>query len=165
MVLVAASHEDWRTRNPTAGNEEDRADRFVRIAAFLSHIGLSRLLGVLFRPAMAVEYAADLRRYLPTRAAESEIAYLAQAKHVQAMADEVRAMRATEAQLRAARNFGDIPLIVLSERWMFSENHDASEREAARVEGELQTELSRFSRNGKHIRVDSGHLIPLENPP
>lgn len=164
IVIVASGHEDWRIRNPAVGAEQDGIDRFIRLAAFLSHVGLSRLLGVLFRPAMAQEYVVDLRKYLPPRAAESEIAYLAQAKHVQAMADEIRTTPETEAQLRSARDFGDIPLIVLSERWVFSEKPSVREREAARIEDELQTELSRFSRKGKHVQVNSGHLIPLEKP-
>ncbi len=28
----------------------------------------------------------------------------------------------------------------------------------------MQAEMSRFSRRGKHVRVESGHLIPLEKP-
>ena len=36
--------------------------------------------------------------------------------------------------------------------------------EAARIEDELQQEMSRSSRRGRHIRIESGHLIPLEKP-
>ena len=80
------------------------------------------------------------------------------------MADEIRAMRATESELRRARDLGDIPLIVLSEKWMLPDEPEPQDIEAARIEDELQQEMSRFSRRGKHVRVDSGHLIPLERP-
>lgn len=165
LVIVASGHEDWRARNPAAGPaEDDGSDLIVRAAAVLSPVGLSRLIGVLFRPAIAEEYAAELRKYLPPRAAESEIAFLAQSKHAQAMAAELRTIPRTEQELRQARDFGDIPLIVLSEKWTFSAAPSSREREAARIEDELQSEISRFSRNGQHIRIDSGHMIPLEKP-
>jgi pimeloyl-ACP methyl ester carboxylesterase len=165
LVIVASGHEDWRTRNPSAGPaEDDGLDRMIRAVAVLSPTGLPRLIGVLFRPAVAAEYAAELRRYLPARAAESEITFLAQSKHARAMAAEIRTMRETEQQLRHARDFDDIPLIVLSEKWTFSADPRPTEAEAARIEDELQTEISRFSRRGKHIRVDAGHMIPLEKP-
>jgi pimeloyl-ACP methyl ester carboxylesterase len=165
MVIVASGHEDWRTRNPPAVNEDiDAVDRFIQAAAVLSRVGVSRLIGALFHPAVAEEYAALLRKYLPPRVAESEVAYLAQPKHIRAMAEETRATSETEAQLRTARDFGDMPLIVLSERWDLSPQSGAKEKEAARVEDELQGEMARFSRNGRQIRVDSGHLIPLEKP-
>ena len=139
-------------------------DRLFQVIAWLSPTGLPRLFGMLFQPSMAADYVADLRKWLPERAYKSEITFLAQSKHAQAMADEIRAMRATESELRRARDFGDIPLIVLSEKWLLPEKPETRDIEAARIEDELQEEMSRFSRRGKHVRVDSGHLIPLEKP-
>ena len=139
-------------------------DRLIQVIAWLSPTGLPRLAGMLFQPSMAAEYAAYLRKWLPERAYRSEITFLAQSKHAQAMADEIRAMRATESELRRARDFGDIPLVVLSEKWMLPDKPEPRDMEAARIEDELQEEISRFSRRGKHVRVDSGHLIPLEKP-
>jgi len=164
LVIVASGNEDWRTRNPSAGSEDEAMDRLIQVIAALSPTGLPRIIGVLFRPSMAADYAADLRKYLPRRAAESEITFLAQSKHARAMADEIRATRATEAELRKARNFGDIPLIVLSEKWVLPANPERRDIEASRIEDELQAEMSRFSRRGTHVRVESGHLIPLEKP-
>jgi len=164
LVIVASGHEDWRTRNPAAGPEDESMDRLIQMIAWLSPTGLPRLFGMIFRPSMAADYAADLRKYLPTHAYESEITFLAQSKHARAMADEIRAMRATEAELRQARDFSDIPLIVLSEKWVLPEKPEPRDIEAARIEDELQEEMALFSRNGQHARVDSGHLIPLEKP-
>jgi pimeloyl-ACP methyl ester carboxylesterase len=160
MVIVASDHEDQRTRKPSAGAEDAGVVRFLRAARG----GLARLRSLLFRPTVDKEYAAHLRKYLPVRAAESEIAYLAQSKHAKATSEDRRRIPAIEAQLRAARDFGDIPLIVLSERRAFSNPGSADEIEAARIADELQAEMSRFSRNGKHVRVDSGHMMPLEKP-
>jgi hypothetical protein len=104
---------------------------------------------MLFQPAMAADYAADLHKWLPERAYKAEITFLAQSKHAQVMADEIRAMRATESELRRARDFGDIPLIVLSEKWILPDEPEPHDIEAARIEDELQQEMSRFSRRGK----------------
>ena len=165
LVIVASGHEDWRARNPAATPfEDDGLDLLIHAVAVLSPTGLPRVIGGLFRPAVAAEYAADLRKYLPPSAAESEITFLAQSKHARAMAAEIRATPQTEGSLRHARDFGDTPLIVLSEKWIFAGTPSPREAEAARIEDELQSEISRFSRRGKHVRVDSGHLIPLEKP-
>lgn len=164
LVIVASGHEDWRMRNPFATPEDESMDRVIQVIAWLSPSGLPRLAGILFQPAMIADYAADLRKWLPERAYKSEITFLAQSKHAKAMADEIRATRATEAELRRARDFGDIPLMVLSERSMLPDKPESHDVEAARIEDELQQEMSRFSRRGKHVRVDSGHLIPLERP-
>jgi hypothetical protein len=45
-----------------------------------------------------------------------------------------------------------------------SEEAGPRDLEATRIEDELQEDMARFSRRGKHIRVKSGHLIPLEKP-
>ena len=153
MVIVASGNED------SPPSVDDSMDRMIQVIAALSPTGLPRLIGVLFKPSFAADYAAELRRYLPARAAESELTFLAQTRHARAMARETRAARATALELRKARDFGDLPLVVLSERPAMPANH-----EAARVEDQLQDEMSRWSRRGKHIRVDSGHMILLEKP-
>lgn len=164
LVIVASGNEEWRTRNPYAPPEDNSMDRAIQVIAALSPTGLPRVVGMVFKPAMAADYAADLRKYLPARAAEAEITYLAQTKHARAMANEIRAMRATEAELQQARDFGNRPMMVLSEKWVLPDEPEPRDIEAARVEDELQTEMARFSGNGKHVRIDSGHLIPLEKP-
>ena len=164
LVIVASGNEDWRTRNPSAGPGDEAMDFVIQTIATLSPTGLPRVAGVLLRPAVIADSAADLRKYLPAHAFESEITFLAQTKQARAMADETRAMRATEKQLRAARDFGDLPLVVLSERWVFPDKPQPQDLEMARIEDELQEEMARFSSRGKHVRVDAGHLIPLEKP-
>ena len=110
LVIVASGHEDWRTRSPFAPPEDESMDHLFKAIAWLSPTGLPRLFGMLFQPSFAADYFADLRKWLPERAYKSEITFLAQSKHAQAMADEIRSMQTTASELRRARNFGDIPL-------------------------------------------------------
>jgi hypothetical protein len=57
-----------------------------------------------------------------------------------------------------------MPLVVLSEKWVYSPTAGAEEKEEARREDERQTRLARLSSRGQKIGLESGHLIPLENP-
>src|SRR5262249_8545045 len=63
-----------------------------------------------------------------------------------------------------ARGFGDTPLVVLSEKWVYSSNAGEQEKEEARREDERQTRLAALSSRGRKIDLESGHLIPLESP-
>lgn len=110
-------------------------------------------------------YFGFLRRYLPSETAECEIAFLYQTRHVQSMVIEREHPTSAEEDEDVAacrRGFGNIPLVVLAERWVYSPDADEREREEARREAERQEKLARLSSRGKHIDVDSGHLIPLE---
>ena len=112
-------------------------------------------------------YVGSLRQYLPPQAAECEIAFLHQTRHVQSFAIESgRPTRDEESEEVAAcnRGFGDRPLVVLSERWVYSPAPDEQEKQAARREDERQTKLAGLSSRGQKIDLESGHLIPLENP-
>jgi hypothetical protein len=53
---------------------------------------------------------------------------------------------------------------VLSERWVYSSAFNEQEKEEARREDERQTRLAGLSSRGQKIDLESGHLIPLENP-
>jgi hypothetical protein len=68
-------------------------DRLIQVIAWFSPTGLPRQFEMLFQPSMVADCAAELRKYLTKRAYESEITFLAQSKHAEAMADEIRAMR------------------------------------------------------------------------
>jgi hypothetical protein len=62
------------------------------------------------------------------------------------------------------RGFGDVPLVVLSETWVYSSAVDEREKHAARREDERQTRLAGLSSRGRKVDLESGHLIPLEAP-
>ena len=117
-------------------------------------------------PDMLREYFSALRRYLPPKAAECEIAFLHQTRHVRSFLIESGHLTPDEGEEVAActRGFGDMPLVVLSERWVYSSAVNEQEKEEARREDERQARLAGLSSRGKKIDLESGHLIPLENP-
>jgi len=63
-----------------------------------------------------------------------------------------------------SRGFGQMPLVVLSEKWVYSSPAGEEEKEEARREDQRQTKLAGLSSRGYKIDLESGHLIPLENP-
>ena len=118
-------------------------------------------------PEMGRQYLDFIREHLPPRAAESEIAFLHQTKHVQSMVIEKghpTSIEEQEDEAACRRGFGDMPLLILTEKWVYSSAATEQEREEARREDERQMRLAGLSSRGKKIDLDSGHLIPLENP-
>jgi hypothetical protein len=120
-----------------------------------------------YLPDMLRAYFGSLRRYLPPKAAECEIAFLHQTRHVQSFFIESgHATPGEELEEVAActRRFGDMPLVVLSEKWVYSSAVNEEEKEEARREDERQGRMAGLSSRGQKIDLESGHLIPLENP-
>jgi hypothetical protein len=60
--------------------------------------------------------------------------------------------------------FGNMLLVVLAEKCVYSPNADEQEKEEARREAERQARLAALSTRGKKIDLESGHLIPLRVP-
>jgi pimeloyl-ACP methyl ester carboxylesterase len=165
LVLVATGHPDVTARDPEAARREAEPPPLLfRIAPALARAGVFYVWPSRWMPQVSREYTALLRKYLPRDLAEAELSFLRRPKHLQAMLDELNAPSEDEALDRAARNFGDLPLVVLTERWVFSPHPDARELASARIENELQNEMAAFSTRGRRIDVPSGHLIPLERP-
>ena len=141
--------------------------RYFEFFAWTTRLGLSRITPERFMPEMGRQYFEFLREHLPPQGAESEIAFLHQAKHMQSLVIEMRhSTPAEENEDDAAcrRGFGDMPLVVLTEKWVYSSAAAEQEKEEARREDERQIRLAGLSSRGKKIDLDSGHLIPLENP-
>ena len=164
MVLTATSYPDEEVRpNASAADEQDRS--LFKIYGLCTRTGLLRMIPEGLLPETVRLYFGFLRRYLPSETAECEIAFLYQTRHVQSMVIEREHPTSAEEDEDVAacrRGFGNIPLVVLAERWVYSPDADQREREEARREAERQEKLARLSSRGKHIDVDSGHLIPLE---
>jgi hypothetical protein len=62
--------------------------------------------------------------------------------------------RLNEDAAACARGFGDLPLIVMVERW----------GRESKAESERQDRLAHRSTRGKRVDLECGHLIPLEQP-
>jgi pimeloyl-ACP methyl ester carboxylesterase len=166
IVLTATSYPDEEIRRIT-DEPGDRYRRFVETYFWTTRSGLIRLIPEQYLPAMLQTYVSLLRKYLPPQAAQSEISFLHQTRHVRSLLLEAQPLSsAEEAEDIAAceRGFGALPLVVLAERWEYSPTPDALEREKAQREDDRQTRLAHLSVRGKKIKVDSGHLIPLERP-
>jgi hypothetical protein len=130
-------------------------------------VGLLRIMPERFLPEMFRVYFGLLRKHLPSQAAESEIAFLHQTRHVQSLvleADHPSPIEEAEDLAACSKGFGSLPLVVLTEKWVYSAAADPEEREEVRREEERQRKLAALSSRGKKIDVDGGHLIPLEHP-
>ena len=166
MVLAATSFPDEEVQRIAAERSKQDAG-YLAVYAWTTRLGLLRVTPERFLPEMARIYFNYLRNYLPPKAAECEIAFLHQAKHVQAMLSEREHSTPEEESEDAAacrRGFGNMPLVVLCEKWIYWPPASAQEKEEARREDERQMKLARLSSRGEKIDLDSGHLIPLESP-
>jgi hypothetical protein len=166
MVLTASSYPDEDVQQ-IAANTSKQDTRSSEIFVWTTRLGLLRVTPEKYLPEMLRVYFGYLRQYLPPRTAECEIAFLHQTKHVQSfMIERARPTPKEEIEDVAActRGFGNMPLVVLSEKWVYSPNADGQEKEEARREAERQARLAALSTRGKKIDLDSGHLIPLESP-
>jgi pimeloyl-ACP methyl ester carboxylesterase len=166
MVLMATSYPDTHTQEIASGvSKEDT--RYSDIYVWSTRLGLMRMTPERYLPDMVRVYFGFLRRYLPPKIAECEIAFLHQTGHVQSfMMERGRPTAEEEFEDVAAcnRGFGDMPLVVLTEKWVYSPDPTAQEREEAQREDERQTKLAGLSSRGQKIDLESGHLIPFESP-
>jgi pimeloyl-ACP methyl ester carboxylesterase len=160
LVLVASSYVE-ESSEPA---ESDPLHRMVTLMLWMNRIGLLRLIPERFYPDPLLLYLHLLRKCLSAEASASEISFLFRSQHVEAVVREWQAdFDAADAAARA-HGFGDIPLIVLSERWIFSEKSTEREKAEASREQQRQQTLVALSTRGRQVEVYSGHLIPLEQP-
>ena len=165
MVLTAASYPDEEVRR-IAAETRIRGKPYFEMYAWSTRLGLMRITPEKYLPDILRTYFGSLRQYLTPKAAECEIAFLHQTRHVQSfLMESGRPTRDEEIEEVAAcnRRFGDLPLVVLSERWVYSSAVDEQEKQAAQREDERQRRLAGLSSRGQKIDLESGHLIPLEN--
>jgi pimeloyl-ACP methyl ester carboxylesterase len=170
VVLVDASHEDEEERvggvlpakvRQQEKREEERQERLDQLLTpLLIHLGIQRL-------SVTAGWIHD--DSLP-KDLQQELLYLEQQdKFRAAVAAEDAVSVQTVAQVRAAGNLGDRPLIVLTagkpydpEALLSKEDMDGQRSMWIDV---LQIEEARLSTRGRQIVVpDSGHMIPFERP-
>jgi pimeloyl-ACP methyl ester carboxylesterase len=165
MVLVDSSHEDQRDHLPWRSLksrllEELNWQRY-RLNPLWARLGLLRLRR---QPGGAPE------------ALPSDVRPMARAMGVRSQAydwifTEGPAIETCEAQARAARPLGDVPLIVLSAHFrgcppgVPSEQEESYRQRSDRAWMQLQRELTQLSTQSTHIVVEeSGHNIHLDRP-
>jgi pimeloyl-ACP methyl ester carboxylesterase len=165
IVLAATSYPDEETLKYAKMDEHER--RFFQLYGWSVRTGLLRMIPERFLPEMLRVYTGLLRKYLPPNAAESEVTFLRQTRHVQSLVSEAAHPNLGEEMEDVAgchRGLGNMPLIVLAEKWVYSPTPTEQEKEEARREDARQARLASLSSRGKKIDVDAGHLIPLERP-
>lgn len=173
VVLVDASHEDQNSRMQNLLPPDIQAQEKVNekrdallgeyVFPLLINLGVQRLL-------LTTPLAAGVLPPYLSKTQEDELIYLEnQAKARQAFSSEMDHFADSAAQVRAARNLGVRPLIVLTGGK--DEQDDPlltkADREAQRNLwiNVLQVEEAHLSAVGRQIVVsDSGHMIPLERP-
>lgn len=166
MVLAAASYPDEEVQR-IAADRSEQDERYSQIYAWTTRTGLLRITPERYLPEILRVYFGLLRRYLPPKTAECEIAFLHQTRHVQAFHTERGWPTPKEGMEEVAackRGFGDMPLVVLSEKWVYSPDPGEQETAEARREEERQRRLAGMSSRGRKLDLESGHLIPLESP-
>ena len=166
MVLTATSYPDEEVQR-IAAEMRVRSRAYFKMYTWSTRLGLMRITPERYLPDIYRTYVGSLRQYLPPKVAECEIAFLHQTRHVQSFAIESGRQAPDEESEEVAacrRGFGNMPLVVLSERWVYSSAADEQEKQAARREDERLTRLAGLSSRGQKIDLESGHLIPLENP-
>jgi pimeloyl-ACP methyl ester carboxylesterase len=165
MVLTASSYPDEEVQRIAV--RRVGSGLYFKIYDWSTRLGLMRITSERYLPEMLHVYFGLLRQYLPLKAAECEISFLHQIRHVHSFIIESRRPTPEEEIEDVAackRGFANMPLVVLSEKWIYSATASEPEKEEARREDERQTRLARLSSRGQKIDLESGHLIPLENP-
>jgi pimeloyl-ACP methyl ester carboxylesterase len=142
MVLVDAAHEDAapQTAMPRVLHRVTAG-----VLEFAGHFGVLRLIAPGPDP-MPGRFTADQWNEIWTLRWQPKSVLAAVRDSVDVSA----------AQARAAGNFGDLPLIVLTAGHAGSPDQD--------VWNELQAELAWRSTRGRQVIVDTGHMIPEQAP-
>ena len=151
MLLVDSSHPDMWTRMPPEVAAALRPPAWqMRAMAYLARLGVTRLSG------------GDMSECgLPVRQCKEEQAYFATAQYLVTKRQEMYAPE-RDAQVRATRDLGDKPLVVLT-AGDHSRDFAAGVSPAARTRFEhtwytLQSELAALSTDSNHRVVEgAGH--------
>jgi pimeloyl-ACP methyl ester carboxylesterase len=165
LVLVDSSHEDQSSRLPAAVLASSPGASLFAVLEVAAHLGVGRLFPSLTN--------ADERSTASLRAEAPEVlgpmsAFGFSPRSAATVADEMKRFEESAAQVRNARVFGGLPLIVLSAGQVepipgvSQADLDAFQRVWLT---ELQPDLAMLSTRGRQLVVkDSSHMIPLLRP-
>lgn len=159
LIFVDSSHEDQVAHMPAEmrGAQEDLRVLFqlLRIA---SKLGVVRL----FPSLIGIDESTGLSREI--------VAFSVSPNFIDTVIAEQSQLQASASDVRKARQFGTLPLIVLTAGIVDDDSAPGVSAEAVKRfhdvwVGELQTDLAGLSTRGRQIIVeDSGHMIPLVRP-
>ncbi len=159
-VLIDARHEDLNDRMPPAwGKLEKRLAANDHRLHAIARIGLLKTIGKALGKRAAPAYIQDLPAHVKAMYLESQ--YFA------AVLAEQEAIAESNALVKAAGSFGDMPLTVIRHGIpdIFSKLPAEQAEQAEEIWRELQAEIAALSTNSQMVVAEqSGHNIPLEQP-
>jgi pimeloyl-ACP methyl ester carboxylesterase len=171
MILVDAGHEDQLKRFPPEFEKlEQQTVSYFAGGSVLARFGILRLMG---RSSGGVDSAPPYVLKLPKDIQLEYMAMLSHPSYFSTAVEERRLLPETGDQVRAAKNLGDLPLIVLTaESTVDPETLQTigmpADFDASGIQQiwyELQAELAALSTRGEQIIVrDSTHAIHLDQP-
>jgi len=167
LVLVDTSHEDQNSRMPgTLKNfmkkQSEQLEAQRKLAPYLMFFGIARLMGG----------EQDPTGKLPKDFVKKMNYLILQTKFVEATASEIGSFETSAAEVRAAGNLGERPLVVLTAGKSADpkqlppgiEKRDLEELQRMWI-NELQVaEMHLATRVTRQIVEDSTHMIPFERP-
>jgi pimeloyl-ACP methyl ester carboxylesterase len=171
MVLVDSGHEDQLERFPPEYSQlTNQQMSYLSVMAFMARFGILRVLG---NSSQGAEFAPPQVLQLPADVQPVYMAMMSHPSYFDATLAEMRSIPEINTQIRATRNLGDLPLIVLTAESTLDPaimklmgvpaDFDTTKIQAIWLE--LQTELAALSTNSEHIVVeDSHHAIHLDQP-
>jgi pimeloyl-ACP methyl ester carboxylesterase len=153
IVLVDPIHpSEWFEMTEPEARKLAGAIRVSRNGALLARLRVARLISVLVRLGALGRMIAPMAK-LPSERRPIIAALWTQPKFFDAIASQAEALPQSAAQVAAAGDYGDIPLVVLS----------ASSSSPSQMKG--HEALAHLSSQGKHVVASkTGHWIQLDEP-
>ena len=165
MVLVDSSTEDMDEL--FAGKKQEREPPDTRSAWRREPLLRVLMWTGVARWQMRKRAPEHLVRALGPGVVDEGVYLMNQPKWYPAAVAELDGMPASYDELRATRGLGDLPLVVLTSG-KFVPNGKWSPDEQQRMRRvwieQIQPPLVKLSSRGRHVIVDSGHMIPIEAP-
>ena len=171
MVLVDSGHEDQLERFPPEYSQlTNQQMSYLSVMAFMARFGILRTLG---NSSQGAAFAPPQVLQLPAEFQPVYMAMMSHPSYFDATLAEMRSIPEINVQMRATRDLGDLPLIVLTAESTLDPaimklmgvpaDFDTTKIQAIWLE--LQAELAALSTNSEHIVVeDSHHAIQLDQP-
>jgi pimeloyl-ACP methyl ester carboxylesterase len=171
MVLVDSGHEDQMERFPSEYASLNKQQMsYFSVMAFMARFGMLRLIG---SASQGQNFAPPAVLKMPEDIQPEYMAMMSHPSYFDATLAELNTLTEISNQVRATRDLGDLPLIVLTaENTLDPATLEAigmpADFDSTKIQQiwlELQSELAALSTNSEHIIVEgSSHAIQLDQP-